>query len=164
MCKNSNFVRKLKEFWAKIVAWVKGATSKIDDFIIKYAPVAVTVVNSIKDFNESAAADIVEVIINNVTSKYGKVWAPKVRAWLEENLPKVIDALNLASSVAESATLSEKILAAQAAIKLLPESLNATTWTTLSTLLANSLADDGKLSLSEAFAIIGYVYENNLNK
>ena len=62
------------------------------------------------------------------------------------------------------ATLAEKIIAAQKAIALLPENLNATTWTTLSTLLANSLADDGKLSISEAFAIIGYVYENKLNK
>ena len=158
------FIEKIKELWAKIVAWVKGASSKVDDFIVKYAPIAVTVVNGIKDFNGSATADVVEMILSNVKDKYGNAIVPMVRKWLEVSLPKIIDALNLANEVAESATLAEKILAAQKAIALLPESLNATTWTTLSTLLANSLADDGKLSLSEAFAIIGYVYENRLNK
>ncbi len=157
-------IDKIKEFWAKIVAWVKGASSKVDDFIVKYAPIAVTVVNSIKDFNESATADVVEMILSNVKDKYGNKLVPIIRTWLEVTLPKVIDALNLANEVAEGATLAEKILAAQKAIALLPEGLNATTWTTLSTLLANALADDNKLSLSEAFAIIGYVYENNLNK
>ena len=158
------FIEKIKELWAKIVAWVKGASSKVDDFIVKYAPIAVTVVNGIKDFNGSATADVVEMILSNVKDKYGNAIVPMVRKWLEVSLPKIIDALNLANEVAESATLAEKILAAQKAIALLPESLNATTWTTLSTLLANSLADDGKLSLSEAFAIICYVYENRLNK
>lgn len=157
-------IEKIKEFWAKVVAWVKGASSKVDDFVVKYAPIAITVVNGIKEFNGSATADVVEMIINSVADKYGKGYVAKVRKWLEENLPRIIDALHLANEVAESATLAEKILAAQKAIALLPENLNATTWTTLSTLLANSLADDGKLSLSEAFAIIGYVYENKLNK
>lgn len=157
-------VEKIKELWSKVVLWVKGASSKVDDFMLKYAPVAITVVNSIKDFNESATADVVEMIVSNVAGKYGKTYVPMVRKWLEENLPRILDALNLASEVAESATLAEKIIAAQKAIALLPENLNATTWTTLSTLLANALADDGKLSISEAFAIIGYVYENHLNK
>lgn len=157
-------VEKIKELWGKVTAWLKGASSKVDDFMLKYAPIAITVVNSIKDFNESSSADVVEMILASISGKYGKTYLPKIRKWLEENLPRILDALNLASEVAASATLAEKIIAAQKAIALLPENLNATTWTTLSTLLANSLADDGKLSISEAFAIIGYVYENNLNK
>lgn len=158
------FIEKIKELWAKIVAWLKGASSKVDDFITKYAPIAVTVVNSIKEFNGSAAADIVEKILSDVKDKYGNAIVPQVRKWLEENLSKIIDALNLASEVAASATLAEKIIAAQKAIALLPEDLSSTTWATVATLLANSLADDGKLSISEALAIIGYVYENSLNK
>ena len=157
-------LEKIKEFWGKVVAWLKGASSKVDDFMLKYAPIAITVVNSIKDFNGSSSADVVEMILANIAGKYGKTYVPMVRKWLEENLPRILDALNLATEVAASATLAEKIIAAQKAIALLPENLNATTWTTLSTLLANSLADDGKLSISEAFAIIGYVYENKLNK
>lgn len=158
-----SFIEKIKQLWSKIVAWIRGAAAKVDDFIIKYAPIAVTVVNSIKEFNESAAADVVEVILTNVSEKYGKKYVPLVRKWLENNLPIIIDALNLASKVAEGATLSEKIIAAQEAIKLLPEGLAATTWANLSALLANALADE-KLSISEALAIIGYIYENNLNK
>lgn len=157
-------IDSIKQFWAKISAWFKGASSKVDDFVIKYAPIAINVINWIKEFNESSAADIVEVILKNVDVKYGAKYVPIIRKWLEKNLPIIIDSLHLASNVAEKATLGEKIVAAQEAIKLLPENLSSTTWATLSTLLARALADDNKISISEAIAIIAYVYENNLNK
>lgn len=153
----------IKNFWKKIVDWVKGVTSKTDAFLLKFGPIAVNVVNWIKEFNESSAADLVETILQKVDTKYGAKYVATVRKWLEENLPKIIDALGLAVEVASYEKLSDKIIAAQKAIQLLPESLNATTWATLSALLANSLADDGKLSISEALAIISYIYENHLN-
>ena len=62
-------IEKIKELWAKIVAWVKGASSVVDDFILKYAPIAVTVVNVIKEFNESDTMDIIEKILGTVASK-----------------------------------------------------------------------------------------------
>ena len=158
-----SFIEKVKNLWHKIVAWVKGATNAADNFITKYAPVAVSVINWIKEFNESATADIIETILANVANKYGQAYVPTVRKWLEENLPKIIDALNLANEVAEAKTVSEKLLVAKEFISKLPEGLNATTWANLSALLANALADE-KLSISEALAVIGYVYENFLNK
>ncbi len=158
------FIESIKNLWKKIVDWVKGATNKVDDFMLKYAPIAINVVNWIKDFNESGTADLIETILQKVDTKYGARYVAVVRKWMEENLPKIIDALGLAKEVAGYDKLSDKIIAAQKAIQLLPESLNATTWATLSALLANSLADDGKLSISEALAIISYIYENNLNK
>ena len=157
------FIEKIKELWAKIVAWVKGATSVADDFILKYAPIAVTVVNVIKEFNESETADLVERILTAVGSKYGAKYIPMVREWLEKNLPIVIDSLNLASGVAAGATLAEKIAAAREGIAKLPIEIKATTWTSVASMLANALSDN-KLSISEALAIVAYVYENELNK
>jgi hypothetical protein len=157
------FVEKIKEIWAKIVAWVKGVTSVADDFILKYAPIAVTVVNVIKEFNESDTMDLIERVLNTVGSKYGAKYIPLVREWLEKNLPIVIDSLNLASGVAAGATLAEKIAAAREGIANLPIEIKATTWTSVASMLANSLADN-KLSISEALAIVAYVYENELNK
>ncbi len=157
------FIEKIKELWAKIVAWVKGASNAVDNFILKYAPIAVTVVNVIKEFNESSTMDVVEEILNTVGSKYGAKYIPLVRAWLEKNLPIVIDSLNLAGNVAAGATISEKIAAAREGIAKLPVEIKASIWTSIATMLADSLADN-KLSISEAFAIIAYVYENGLNK
>ena len=157
------FVEKIKEIWAKIVAWVKGVTSVADDFILKYAPIAVTVVNVIKEFNESDTMDLIERILNTVGSKYGAKYIPLVREWLEKNLPIVIDSLNLASGVAAGATIAEKIAAAREGIANLPIEIKATTWTSVASMLANSLADN-KLSISESLAIVAYVYENELNK
>lgn len=156
-------IEKIKELWAKIVAWVKGVSDVVDDFIIKYAPIAVTVVNVIKEFNESETMDLIEKILNTVGSKYGAKYIPLVREWLEKNLPIVIDSLNLASGVASGATISEKIEAAREGIAKLPIEIKATTWTAVATMLANSLSDN-KLSMSEAIAIVAYVYENELNK
>jgi hypothetical protein len=157
------FIEKIKELWAKIVAWVKGVGKAVDDFIVKYAPIAVTVVNAIKEFNESGTMDIVETVLNTVGAKYGAKYIPLVRKWLEKNLPIVIDSLNLASGVAAGATLAEKIAAAREGIANLPIEIKATTWTSVASMLANSLADN-KLSISEALAIVAYVYENELNK
>ena len=157
------FIEKIKNLWKKIVTWVTGVSSKVDDFIIKYAPIAVSVVNWIKEFNESTTADIVETILTLTASQYGAKYVPLVRKWLEKNLPIIIDSLNLASEVAASATLAEKIVAARKAIELLPVELKSTIWASLATMIANDLADDGKLSVSEALAIIAYVYENKLN-
>lgn len=156
-------IEKIKELWAKIVAWVKGVSNSVDDFIIKYAPIAVTAINAIKEFNESEAMDIIEVVLNTVGAKYGAKYIPMVREWLEKNLPIVIDSLNLASGVAAGATISEKIEAAREGIANLPIEIKATTWTAVATMLANSLSDN-KLSMSEALAIVAYVYENELNK
>lgn len=156
-------IEKIKELWAKIVAWVKGVSNVVDDFIIKYAPIAVTVVNVIKEFNESGTMDLIETILNTVGSKYGAKYIPLVREWLEKNLPIVIDSLNLASGVAAGATISEKIEAAREGIAKLPIEIKVTTWTAVATMLANSLSDN-KLSMSEAIAIVAYVYENELNK
>ena len=147
------FFESIKALWKKIVDWVKGATSKVDDFL-----------NWIKEFNESSAADIVESVLQKVDKKYGATYVAVVRKCMEDNLPRIIDALGIVSEVASCEKVSDKIIAAQKAINLLPENLNATMWSSLSALLANSLADDGKLSISEALAIVGYVYENNLNK
>lgn len=157
-------IESIKNLWKKIVDWVKGTTSKVDDFMLKYAPMAINVVNWIKEFNESATADLIETVLQKVDNKYGAKYVAVVREWIENNFPRIIDALGLAAEVASYEKLSDKIIAAQRAIQLLPESLNATTWASISALLANSLADDGKLSISEALAIISYIYENNLNK
>ena len=154
-------VEKIKELWQKIVAWIKGASNKVDDFIIKYAPIAVSVINRIKEFNEN---DTVELILGMVASKYGTGYIYIVNDWLEKNLPIVVDSLNLAIEVAEEATLAEKIKAAQEGINKLPIEIKATIWTSIASMLANAIADDNKLSVSEAIAIVAYVYENNLNK
>ena len=156
-------IEKIKELWAKIVAWVKGAADAVDEFILKYAPIAVTVVNAIKEFNESSTMDIIENILNQVASKYGAKYVPMVREWLEKNLPIIIDSLNLAGAVAAEATLAEKIEAAREGIHNLPIEIRATTWTSIATMLANALSDN-KLTMSEALAIVSYVYENELNK
>ena len=60
-------VEKIKELWGKVVAWLKGTSSKVDDFMLKYAPVAISVVNAIKEFNGSYSADVVQMVLESVS-------------------------------------------------------------------------------------------------
>ena len=119
--------------------------------------------NVIKEFNESDTMDLIERILATVSSKYGAKYIPLVREWLENYLPVVIDSLNLAAGVAAGTTIAEKIAAAREGIAKLPIEIKATTWTSVAAMLANALSDN-KLSVSEALAIVAYVYENELNK
>ena len=65
------FIESIKNLWKKIVDWVKGATNKVDDFMLKYAPMAINVINWVKEFNESGTADLIETILQKVDTKYG---------------------------------------------------------------------------------------------
>lgn len=157
---------KIKEISNKVWEWIKGVVTKSDTFVSTYAPIAVEVLNKIKEFNGSTSMDITETIIEGLTAKYGngaKLLIPKIRKWLNEYLPKVIDGLNLATAVSKQATVSEKALAAKAYIESITDKeLKASQWTTIASMLANYLSDS-KFTYSEIVSIIGYIYENNLN-
>lgn len=163
MEQKETFWEKVKGFFANVVRWLKGASSKTDVFITKYAPIGVDVLNWIKDFNSSESANIIETVLESVGKKYGAAFIPIVRKWLTKNLPKIIDALNLANSVANQQDINAKIIAGKDAINAMQSDLKATTLASIASMLANDISDDGKLSVSEAIAIIGYVYENRTN-
>lgn len=165
MAKN-NFFSNVKEAGEKFVAWLKSLFDKGDAFTVKYAPIAINVVNAIKDFNESDNADIVEAIVTKVGGKAGKIGAiaiPILRKWLKANLGEVLDGLGLTLAVAKEATVSEKAIAAKKYIESFEGKYKGAKWTGLSTMIADKLID-GKVDLSEAFAIIATMYNNYMNE
>lgn len=162
--KKETFWDKIKGFFANVVKWIKGASEKSDKFITTYAPISVDVLNWLKDFNASGTADVVEAILLKVGNKYGSVFIPIVRKWLTNNLPKMIDALNLADAVAGKTDIKDKIIAGRDAIMAMDSDLKASVLAGAATMLANSFDDDGKLSMSEISAIIAYVYANRTNE
>lgn len=154
---------KIKEISTSVWSWIKRVAGKSDDFVGKYAPLAVNVCNWIKEFNDSPGADIVERIAESVGKKHGISFIPAVRKWLTNNLPKIIDTLNLSSSVAKEATLTDKIMAAKEAIDKMDSNMKASVWASIATMLAEDLSD-GKLSWSESITLIAYVYDNRINE
>ena len=67
------FTQKIKAFFSKVASWFKMTTEKSDELISKYAPIAVDVLQKIKSFNDSAAADAAGEIISSVCGKYDMV-------------------------------------------------------------------------------------------
>ena len=167
MAKES-FWQRLKEAGNKLLSWVKGLFVKNDAFAKKYAPIAINVVNWIKNFNESEGADMVEVILTKLTGKYGKaagVFLPAVRTWLKKDLPMILDSLNLVNAVANADGVQAKAIVARDALNSMTDlDAKAEKWVKITRDLANYLANDGRLSFNEAMAIIITVYETYSNE
>ena len=79
---------KIKKINSSVWEWVKSVLTANDAFVKKYAPIAINVVNWIKEFNTSSNADMVESIIGMLFNKYGNSAKARniialVRKWLE---------------------------------------------------------------------------------
>ena len=104
------FTQKIKAFFSKVASWSKMTTEKSDELISKYAPIAVDVLQSIKKFNDSAAADAAGEIISSVCGKYDMVASSTmslIRTWIRRRFPEIIAGLGIAIEVSKRATFSE---------------------------------------------------------
>ena len=161
---------KIKKVSSSVWEWIKSVVTANDAFVKKYAPIAINVVNWIKEFNTSSNADMVESIIGMLFNKYGNSTKARniialVRKWLESELPKVLDGLKLADAVANETTVQGKAAAAQKAISELTDlDEKSTAWATVAKSLMNYISNDGKLSFYESMSVLGMVYELCLNK
>ena len=161
---------KIKKISSSVWEWTKSVVTANDAFVKKYAPIAINVVNWIKEFNTSSNADMVESIIGMLFNKYGNSAKARniialVRKWLESELPKVLDGLKLADAVANETTVQGKAAAAQKAISELTDlDEKSTAWATVAKSLMNYISNDGKLSFYESMSVLGMVYELCLNK
>ena len=156
---------KLKEAGDKVVSWFKKLLMKNSEMYKKYAPIAINIVNWMKDFNSSTDADLIEVICVKLMGKYGTVASPIItaaRAWMKAHLGEVLDSLRLGEAVANANTVEEKAKAAQAYIASMGVKESTYAWTELASKIADALSD-GKFKPSEIVAIIVCVYETYKN-
>ena len=59
-----NKMKKLKVFFAKVELFIAQMWAKADELVERIAPVAINVVEQIKQVNDSTAGDIIELIIS----------------------------------------------------------------------------------------------------
>jgi hypothetical protein len=160
-----SFWRNLKEAGDKVVSWFKKLLMKNSEMYKKYAPIAINIVNWIKEFNESENADLIETICTNLTGKYGAAALPVVtivRKWLKAHLGEVLDGLKLGEAVANADTVEAKAKAAQAYIAQMGISDKTYAWTVLTSKIADALSD-GRFSANEIIAIVICAYDTYKN-
>lgn len=163
----------MKKIWIKICDFFSDLkikvqrflNEKVDVFIIKYAPQAVSVVNAIKNFSTGIGGDTVATIIKQFTDDYGDELVDKLKLLLEKGLDRFAKYADILVIGAEATTIEEKIAAIQKAITNLDFDSKSEKLTELAALIAEYFAKSGdKLTLGSARDIIRFVYRNNLNK
>lgn len=162
----NNFWSKLKSFGNNVVEWFRNLINANDEVYKKYAPLAINIVNGVKEFNDSPEADIIAVITTKLLGRYGAVATPiivKVRAWMTAHLGEILDGMRLGEAVANATTIEAKSLAAQNYIKAMGIKEATYKWTELASKIADALSD-GRFTTSEIAAIIICAYSTYRNE
>lgn len=157
-------MKKVKLFFAKMWAYLVSLFTKVDSLVDQYAPIAIRVVEGLKEVNESFKGDLIEFVLKKVIP--GDAEGPvidAVRKKLKEYLPKLILQLKLASTVSQIKDPNDQLIAIVKAINFSPDETKNMFYHGLSTMILEALSD-GKLTWSEAVHISEYYYTNIFQK
>jgi len=148
----------LKSFLSKIVNFIAGIWNSANKEIKKIVPIAIDIVNAIKEVNESTTGDVLELIITKaIPSNLDDILVKKIRVKLKEYLPKIILALDLTKEIDNIGDENEQIKKILSLINLSDDDTKNKNYQAFSSLIIGCLSD-GKLTWSESVVISEYYY------
>ena len=153
-------MKKLKVFFAKVELFIAQLYSKADELIERIAPVAINVVEQIKQVNDSTTGDIIELIISKaIKGVADDLIIRNLRAKLREKLPEVLEVMRTALNIAkvDDANLQVKLILD--AINMSPDAIKNAHYHTFCSMLLEKISD-GKLTWGESVIIAQYYYDN----
>ena len=157
-------MKKTKALFLKIKLFIVQLYSKADELIERIAPVAINVVEEIKNINETTTGDIIELIITKaIKGEADDLIIRNLRVKLKEKLPEVIEVMRLALNIAK---VDDKNLQAKMvldAINFSPDQVKNAHYHTFCSMLIESVSD-GKLTWGESVIIAQYYYDNLYKK
>lgn len=110
---------KIKELLLKIWNAIHKVFDKTDEQLKKFIPIAVNVVEAIKTFNESPAADLIEYIIETaIPGPADDVIIKQARNIARTKLPFVLIELKIIKSITDLTDDNEKLKAILAELKV----------------------------------------------
>lgn len=142
----------LKKFFARFWAGIKKIFAGLDKQTKKLVPVAIEIVNKIKEIDATHIGDILTAIIPGTVDDKIKV---KLREWL----PKVLVVLESANEAANIEDVNEKLKFILSQINVSPADKKKVFYRGLASLILEVIAD-GKVTWSESTALIVWYYDN----
>ena len=156
-------ILKIKMLFSILTTWFASMLSKNDEIVKMVAPFAVNICNFIKEFNGSSPVESIKQFIESTGNAYLKsVIGITDKLLTDENMDKVIAAMNIADKAASATNVANKLTIILNYIKSLETDKRKIAWTTLSAMIASDLSD-GKLSWQELYSIVQGIYEKKLN-
>lgn len=149
---------KIKAIFNSVVCWFATLLSKNDSLVKVAAPVAISVLNVIKEANASGATNLIGRICTMVGSKWGVPVAQAVDTWIKLNIDKVITGIGIANQAASTQDNNQKLLLVSRYIASLDIDVKSVKISQIAAMLAKDL-DDSHLSLVEIVSVITALYK-----
>ena len=157
-------MKKLNVFFAKVKLFIVQLYSKADELIERIAPVAINVVEQIKQVNDSTAGDIIELIISKaIKGDADDLIIRNLRAKLREKLPEVLEVMRTALNIAKVDDKNLQVKLILDAINMSPDAIKNAHYHTFCSMLLEKISD-GKLTWGESVILAQYYYDNLYKK
>ena len=149
--------------FSSLATWFAKVLKENDEIVKVVAPVAVNICNFIKTYNGNNIVIAMEEWAADLGGAWGKVAVGFVQTFLTDaTMDKVIIALNIADSAAQTENVADKLTLVLNYVKTLEDSEKAVAWTTISASITSALSD-GKLSWQELYSIVKGIYATKSN-
>ena len=159
-----NKMKKLNALFLKIKLFIVQLYSKADELIERIAPVAINVVEQIKQVNDSTAGDIIELIISKaIKGDADDLIIRNLRAKLREKLPEVLEIMRLSMNIAKVDDKNLQVKMILDAINMSPDAVKNAHYHTFCSMLLEKISD-GKLTWGESVILAQYYYDNLYKK
>ena len=153
-------MKKLNVFFAKVELFIAQMWAKADELVERIAPVAINVVEQIKQVNDSTAGDIIELIISKaIKGDADDLIIRNLRAKLREKLPEVLEIMRLSMNIAKVDDANLQVKMILDAINLSPDAVKNAHYHAFCSLVIEKISD-GNLTWGESVIIAQYYYDN----
>lgn len=153
-------MKTLKQLFLKIKLFIIQIWDKSDEFVERIGPIAVNVVEQIKQVNESTAGDVIELIISKaIKGKADDLAIKAIREQLRKRLPEVLEIMRLSMNIAKVDDKNLQVKMILDAINMSPDAVKNAHYHTFCSLVLEKISD-GKLTWSESVLLAEYYYYN----
>ena len=148
----------MKKLWLKILAFVKKLYAKLVDETKMYIPMAIEIVQTIKEIMDSPVDDIILTVISKLIPTLPMAQVAIIKQKIEEYLPKLLLELNLVDTIANTQSLNEQLQMILDAINLSSDEVKAEKYHVLASKLLVILSDN-KITWEEAVMFTEWYYQ-----
>ena len=153
-------MKKIKALFLEIKLFVLNIWDKADELVDLIAPIAINVVEQIKQVNESTAGDVIELIISKaIKGNADNLIIRQVREQLRKRLPEVIEIMRLSMNIAKVDDANLQVKMILDAINMSPDAVKNAHYHAFCSLVIEKISD-GNLTWGESVIIAQYYYDN----
>ena len=154
----------MKKLISKLWNWIEGLFSKLESKVRKMTPIAVNIVEIVKNTVENQKfIALLEVIKFSIPGDADDKLIDKIMETVQKYIPKIALQLDIIQSISGLETVNEQMIAVVNALKQASDDQKSDYWHELAAFILRQLAD-GELTLGEAGAIVEYHYQNYVKK